>query len=292
MSQSYCTLQVAQELFGCAPPELDETQRQRVAEVTQRRLEIERRVLASEEGRAVCVPEATLQHAVDEVRARYADAAEFSTALAHIGLDEASLRQGLQRQLAVDAVLEKISAESEAISELDVELFYRLNSERFTAPERRRARHVLVTINEEFAENRREAALARIQQAANELRTLSFENVAQRYSECPTAVNGGMLGELRRNQLYPELDAVLFDLDVGETSDVVESPMGFHLLRCEAIFSALHENLEQAAPRIREHLRSKQVQQRQKAWLEGLAADDLPMNVSNNKEIGYGKLKQ
>ena len=69
---------------------------------------------------------------------------------------------------------------------------------RSTAPERRRARHVLVTINEEFAENRREAALARIRQAENELRTQSFEHVAQRYSECPTAVNGGLLGDVRR----------------------------------------------------------------------------------------------
>lgn len=273
MSQAYCELQVAQELFGCAPPELDATQRQRVDEVTQRRLQIERRVLASEEGRAVCIPQATLEHAVAEVRARYADADEFHAALAHIGLDEASLRLGLQRQLAVDAVLEKISAESEPISELDVELFYRLNSARFTAPERRRARHVLVTINEEFAENLREAALARIRQAENELRTQSFEHVAQRYSECPTAVNGGLLGDVRREQLYPELDAVLFELKVGETSGVVESPMGFHLLRCEAIFSALHESLEQAAPRIREHLRNTQAQQRQKAWLEGLAGN-------------------
>jgi nitrogen fixation protein NifM len=273
MSLSYCEFQVAQQLFGRTPDALDETQRQRVGEVTRRRQEIEALVLASEEGRAVCVPEPTIEQALHELQGRYEDAAAFHEALAHIGLEDDELRLGLRRQLAVDAVLERIGGEAEAVSDLDVELFYRLNSERFVSPERRRARHVLITINEEFAENRREAALARIQQAANELRTLSFEHVAQRYSECPTAMNGGMLGELRRGQLYPELEEALFALKVGETSGVVESPLGFHLMRCEAIFAELRESLEQAAPRIREYLRDRQAQQRQRTWLSQLAAN-------------------
>ncbi len=278
MSLSYCEFQVAQQLFGSTPDALDDAQRRRVDAVTRRRLEIESLVLSSPEGRAVCVPEATLARALNELRERYEDAATFHAALAQVGLDDASLRQGLQRQLAVDSVLERIGAEVDAVSELDVELFYRLNSERFINPERRRARHVLVTINEDFAENRRHPALQRIQQAAGELATRSFEDVAQRYSECPTAMQGGMLGVLRRGQLYPELEAVLFALRVGETSDVVESPLGFHLLRCEAIFSEQRESLAQAAPRIREHLHDKQVQQKQRAWLEQCAAQSCAAN--------------
>ncbi|MEW5837822.1 MAG: nitrogen fixation protein NifM [Pseudomonadota bacterium] len=282
MNPAYCEFQVAQQLFARLPGELDAAQRQRVSEVSRRRLEIESRVLASERGRASCVPEATLEHALGELRARYASADEFAIALQHAALDQETLLQGLRRQLAVDAVLECIAAEAAPVSELDVELFYRLNSERFTAPERRRARHVLVTINEDFAENRRESALARIRQAADELRTQSFERVAERYSECPTAVNGGLLGELRRGQLYPELEATLFALGVGETSGVAESPVGFHLLRCEAIFAEQRESLEQAAPRIREHLQSRQAQQRQKDWLKSLTSDALRSHPQSN----------
>ncbi|OYY75378.1 MAG: nitrogen fixation protein NifM [Gammaproteobacteria bacterium 28-57-27] len=287
MSLSYCEFQVAQQLFGSTPDALDEAQRRRVSDVTQRRLEIERLVLASEEGRAVCVPEATLQQALQELRGRYEDEASFKAALEQIGLDDESLLLGLRRQLAVDAVLDRISAEGEAVSELDVELFYRLNSERFVNPERRRARHILITINEDFAENRRELALQRIQQAAGELSTRSFEDVAQRYSECPTAVNGGMLGELRRGQLYPELEEALFALWVGETSGVVESELGFHLVRCDAVFSEQRESLEQAAPRIREHLHDKQAQQRQRAWLAQLAAQSASPSQSVQKETSH-----
>ncbi|MEW6765268.1 MAG: nitrogen fixation protein NifM [Pseudomonadota bacterium] len=273
MSSSYVELQVAQQLFGRTTAELDEAQRERVAEVTARRLELERRVLGSPEALGVHVPEAAVDQAMQGLRQRYEDNETFAGDLERNGLNTELLRDALRRQLVMDTVLERVAGVADEISGVDIELFYRLHGDRFVAPERRRARHLLITINEDYAENRRDVALARIKEAAAALHTQSFALVAQRYSECPTAMDGGMLGELRRNMLYPELDEALFALKVGETSGVVESPLGFHLIRCEAVFSELRESLEQATPRIREYLQTKRANQRQKAWLEQLMAD-------------------
>ncbi|MFZ5579917.1 MAG: nitrogen fixation protein NifM [Pseudomonadota bacterium] len=273
MSASYVEFQVAQQLFGQPLSGLDAAQRARVEEVTVRRLAIETRVLAAPEACGVHVPDAALSQAVESLRQRYEDEQGFSGDLARHGLSLDTLRDALRRQMVVDTVLERVAGAHEAVGMVDIELFYRLHADRFTAPERRRARHLLVTVNEGYAENRREAALARTKEAAAALLSRSFAEVAKRYSECPTAMDGGLLGDVRRGMLYPELDAELFVLGVGETSGVIESPLGFHLLRCEAIFPEVRETLEQAAPRIREYLQNKRASQRQRAWLEQLAAN-------------------
>ncbi len=274
MSASYVEFQVAHELYGRAPRELEGGQRARVAQVAARRMAIEARVLASREACGVQLPPSALAQAEDELRRRYADEEAFAADLARNGLSFAGVREVLERQLRVDGVLERIAAEAEAVSPIDIELFYRLHAERFTLPERRRARHILVTINEDFIENRREAARARIEEACAALRSRSFAELARQYSECPTAMDGGLLGEVRRGMLYPELEAVLFELGVGESSGIVESPLGFHLLRCEAVLPEERETLEQATPRIREYLQGRRALSHQRAWLGRLMAHE------------------
>ena len=59
-----------------------------------------------------------------------------------------------------------------------------------------------------------------------------FDLMARIYSKDPgSRERGGDLGFLSRNQLVPEFSAVAFKLQVGEVSEIVESPFGFHLIQ-------------------------------------------------------------
>ncbi|GDX79808.1 hypothetical protein LBMAG42_16190 [Deltaproteobacteria bacterium] len=58
-----------------------------------------------------------------------------------------------------------------------------------------------------------------------------WEGVVRAYHDGPTKEDGGDLGWFARRQLMPTLDEAAFDLDIGATSDVIESPAAFHLLR-------------------------------------------------------------
>ena len=66
-------------------------------------------------------------------------------------------------------------------------------------------RQILITVNDAFVENQREAALARICDLAEKLvgRPNRFPSLARKYSECPSAMDDGRLGNLGRGQLYP-----------------------------------------------------------------------------------------
>ena len=237
-------------------------------------MEIESLVLASQEARELAVSEQKVDAALGEIAARYASRGELLADLAANGLGEKGLRRALHRELLFDAVMARVGARHAPVSDVDVRLFYYLHGERFRTPERRKASHILVTINPDFPENTRAAALTRIEQALQSLagQPRRFAEVARRQSECPTALQGGRLGHVVRGQLYPPLDQVLFRMGEGEISAVVESEVGFHLLLCEKIEPPRSLPLSKARPRIEVLLRERNVRSCQRAWIAELRA--------------------
>jgi len=69
-------------------------------------------------------------------------------------------------------------------------------------------------------------------------------------------------------QLYPELDAALFLMQEGDVSEILESPMGLHLLRCESITPAAVLNLKEARGPIRTLLEQRRKRVCQGAWVK------------------------
>jgi foldase protein PrsA len=59
-----------------------------------------------------------------------------------------------------------------------------------------------------------------------------FEELARQYSDDQsTAENGGDLGYVSEGQMVEEFDKALFSLDEGETSKIVETVYGFHIIK-------------------------------------------------------------
>jgi nitrogen fixation protein NifM len=274
-SVAYLALKAAQKLFGKAPAALLTDESERVRSMAQKQYQLETRVLATPEARDAMVPPSTLEAAMQEIRGRYPNAEDFASDLAQNGLDEASFAAALEREMKVEAILEKVGTRAESVSDTDVDLYYQYHPEQFRRPETRLVRHILVTINETMAENTREAAHRRISEIAARLakEPQRFEEQALKHSECPTALDGGKLGDLPRGKLFPELDKVLFELKAGEVSGVLESEIGFHVLRCDAITEAGVLGFAQAKPHIRKLLEQKRKRAFQQAWVKGLMAE-------------------
>ena len=58
-----------------------------------------------------------------------------------------------------------------------------------------------------------------------------FAELAREHSDCPSAGDGGNLGQFGRGAMVPTFDAAAFALKVGEVSGVVETPFGYHLIQ-------------------------------------------------------------
>jgi peptidyl-prolyl cis-trans isomerase C len=268
----YHRLRAASERFQARVASLDAAQCLEVERLAEQTWTLESLVLSTDEARDTLIPERRLDEALAEARRRYPDEGTFLEDLALNGLDVAVLRQALQRELIFDAVMTRVGTHADPVSEDEVRLFHAEHRDRFATPERRHARHILITINADYVENSREAARARIERLAAELQVHpeSFGQLARCHSECPTAMEDGRLGDLSPGRLYPALDAALFGLDEGQVSGVLESEIGFHLLWCERIEPARTIDFEQARPRIRAFLESRRRHDCQKAWIAQL----------------------
>lgn len=273
---AYHLLRVATARFQTPPSALTSEQRGQAEHQARQSVALESLVLSSPEARDTLVPDQRLEESLREISQRYADRDTFLADLAENGLDEQTLRQALRRELIFDAVMQRVGAGGEAITEVDERLFFEFHQARFSPPERRTVRHILVTINDDFAENRRDAALARIEHIAAELggRPDDFGTLARRHSECPTAMEDGRLGTVTPGTLFPALDAALFALEVGAISGILESELGFHLLWCEAVEPAVAVTFEQARPQIHAALDARRRHERQKAWIARLRKRD------------------
>jgi len=269
----YNRLRTALMLFGKPLAALEPEEMQRVRIQAEKEYRIEQSILEAPEAAGVMVGEDELARALAEIRAKYPDEEAFHASLEASELDETLLRQALARQCKVNTILDKVdAAEPVEIDEVEIGIYYHAHFHKFQQPERRDAYHILISINEDFPENSRPRALERISDIASKLaRNLKqFGALAHRHSECPTAMRDGRIGLVRRGQLFPALDAALFQLRPGQLSEVVESEMGFHVLFCKSVESAHTLSLKKATPHIRKILAERIRESRRRSWIAGL----------------------
>jgi nitrogen fixation protein NifM len=268
----YLSLKLAAKLYRKPLEALAAEELQRVRTVAARQRELETLILTTAEAGSVMLPAASIETSLAEIRQRYDSEDDFHADLERIGLDAASLRQAVERDMVVEAVLEKVGAGATAVSDTEVEIFWFMHKQRFLRPETRVLRHILITINEDLPGNERDAARAKIDAIHARLlkEPARFGEQALKHSECPTALNGGLLGTVPRGQLYPELEAVAFAMNEGALSTAVESELGYHLICCETIHPERQLPFAEARANIRDHLEQQRRGVCQKSWIKSL----------------------
>ncbi|MCG8462404.1 MAG: peptidyl-prolyl cis-trans isomerase [Holophagales bacterium] len=128
-------------------------------------------------------------------------------------------------------------------SDMEIEAYYRSHRQHFERPEQVRLRQILV-----HEQATAEEALAAL--AAGE----SFEEVAARFSQGPTAHLGGDQGTLSRDDLVPKFGELLFELEPGATTGIVEADYGLQIFQVVERLPATVVPLEQAEPEIHRQL--------------------------------------
>ncbi len=287
---AYQLFKVAQEKYDTTKEQLEEEKYQDAMRIARRALRIEEAVLSSDEAAKVTVPQEQVDDALEEIRQRYQEHDDFVDELNRSGFNEDFLYQALARELHVNAVLDYVSFDCPEVSDTDIDIYYYLNIAKFFHPEIRTARHILVTVNDDNSENLRETSFRKISQIAARIQKKPerFEEQALKHSECPTSLQGGLLGKIKRDVLYPEIEKVLFDLKVGELSPVVESPLGFHLVRCDEIQEEGTLPLSEVMPGLRAFLENRNRKQKQRQWLENLLQKSAGQKTYMSGEIING----
>lgn len=147
------------------------------------------------------------------------------------------------------------------VSEADAKQYYDENQGEFAQQEQVHARHILIRSPEAAdeqtkaeARQRAEAALTRIKEGAD------FATLATEVSEDSSASNGGDLGFFRRGMMVPPFEEAAFSLQPGQTSNIVETQFGFHIIKVEERTEAGAPPFEETRAQIEAKLRTQRAQ--------------------------------
>jgi len=179
----------------------------------------------------------------------------FLRGVARLGLDEAGYRRHVQRLLSADRAAQALVEARVQVTDAQVEAFYRDNAREFERPELAVVREIMLRVPPNTAAETRALVRQRMQSIAAELAAgADFSDLARRHSDHPTRQWGGAHDPVARGQLAAPLDEAAFALSPGQTSDIIETPDGFHLLRVDGRSPAQTIPLAAVRERIRERL--------------------------------------
>lgn len=126
----------------------------------------------------------------------------------------------LKKRLVVEAYLKKKVEEQAKVSDEELKKFYEQNKDKFKTGDQVKASHILVKTEKEARD-----VLAQLKAGSN------FEELAKKLSTDGAAAKGGDLGWFSKGSMIPEFEKVAFAMKENETSGVVKTKFGFHIIK-------------------------------------------------------------
>ena len=112
--------------------------------------------------------------------------------------------------------------------------FYDEHSSEFILPESIDVSHILLKVDSESPISTQKMLKAELREIKEKIVNgkMTFEQAAEKYSQCPTAKSGGKIGQIFKadTTISPVFSKAAFELSVSNISDVVESEFGDHLI--------------------------------------------------------------
>ncbi len=182
----------------------------------------------------------------------------------------------IRDQILTSKVMQFHMGKAGNVSEKQIKKYYFEHQKDYWQDKKPFVRHILFIVEEgspaEVKASKKEQAV----QVLGEIRSgADFKELAKKHSEDVSASSGGEVGWLTKGHLVPEFEAVAFRLKSGETSDIVESRYGFHIIKADKVSSGKTEPLENVKEKIRQTLAFEGRQKKYKDWMDGLKKDSM-----------------
>jgi peptidyl-prolyl cis-trans isomerase C len=223
--------------------------------------------------RNTTVPDAEVDARVAAIRQQFPTAEAFQQVLQQRNMTEARLRSDIREDMLVAAMIEAQLGPVAAVTPAQMDEFYAQNPDQFRQAERVRASHILIQFPPNADAAAREQARARAAELLKEAQAgKDFAGLAKQYSQDGSAAQGGDLGFFERGQMVPPFENAAFALQPGQTSEVVESQFGYHVIRVTEKQNARVIPLDEVRPQLEQFLQQRTRQEQTQAFVDQLKA--------------------
>jgi peptidyl-prolyl cis-trans isomerase D len=152
-----------------------------------------------------------------------------------------------------------------AVPEAELKTYYEQNAARLAGLEERRASHILINADKGASAAERDAArakaqalLAEVQKSPNQFAELARKNS----QDTGSAAKGGDLDFFGRGAMVKPFEEAAFALKKGETSGVVETEFGFHIIRVTDIKQPEQKSFESQRVKLEQEVRAQLAQRK------------------------------
>jgi peptidyl-prolyl cis-trans isomerase SurA len=196
---------------------------------------------------------------LDDIRKKnnLATLEDLETEVEKQGLNYEDFKDRIRRQLLMQEVISHEVGSRILLSQEEARKFYEAHKQEFKSPGMVRLGQILISTEKrkpEEAEKMANEALAQLKAGQR------FSTVAKKYSDGPSAEQGGDVGFMKEGTLAPSIAAVVAKLDLNEFSDPIQTKYGYVILKVLERYSPGIPKFEEVQQRVNEVLYDQKMQ--------------------------------
>lgn len=230
---------------------------------------IEDKLIISEAKRQnIEIDEKEVDGKIKDVEKQFASKNAFTRALMEQHLSIKELKTKYREQLMSRRIIDKKIGAKILVTPVEVHTYYNGHLSDFVQPAEVKLRNILIKIKDQNDVPRAAGLAKDIEAKLKE--GGDFSELAKAFSEGPGAEEGGLMGNVKKGDLMPELEAVAFAMKPGDTSAVIQSPVGYHIFRVEEVREQRTLTVKEAYKEIEELIFREKISSKIKGWVDTL----------------------
>ncbi|HUT54475.1 MAG TPA: peptidylprolyl isomerase [bacterium] len=204
-----------------------------------------------------------------KIKERFPDPNMLEQKLAEFNMTEDSLKQEIAKNLAYQQLFEK-NAPVPDPSDEEIQQVYDRAKDRLKEPEQVKVTHIVLMVPSSASEETKKQKKGLAETIRKKI--LAGEDMAalaEKYSDSPNKADKG-IETFPKGQMPEAFDTAVFALKPGELSRVIETPVGYHIVRMQELIPETSTPLEEVREKIIAYLKEDQQKKAFDNYIEGL----------------------
>ena len=227
---------------------------------------------AKKAGKSIVIKDEEVMDVIRDMMAKKkSNMEDFKKNLAREGTSLESLKKDIRSQMMRIRLLRREIKSKVIVSDEEIGEYYNKNRQDYEGKEAVRLKQIFLAIPAKADKKTK----AKIKEEAGQLRKRvlageSFELLAVKYSQGPGAAQGGDIGFIEKGTIIAAVESVAFNLPMEQVSEVIESGIGFHIIKVVDKKGAGLKPIAAVREEIKTKIEDEKLEKKYEEWITSI----------------------